>query len=103
VNVDEIPAASRDKCGTCKADIIWTVSEAGTPHPVDLAPGGHSDKAANLRLTIRAGRVHSQVVKPVLAFGNPTLHLSHFVRCPQAQQHRRPRPAADRNRRSTPR
>ena len=101
VKPEDVPAAARDKCRTCRAEVIWTWTEAGKDMPVDLAPGGYVtvDNDGNPRtvppnLSLNAtpgGVVKSRVVKPHLAFGNPHLHLSHFVRCPQSKSWRRNR------------
>ena len=99
---DEIPRAARGKCQSCKADIIWTVTEAGKDMPVDLAPGGYDTTAANIHLTAVGGEVKSRVVQPHLAFGNRTLHLAHWVRCPHSKIWRR-RPAAATGTRKAPR
>lgn len=82
---DQVPAHALDACKTCGAEVIWTVTGKNRRMMVDLAPGA---PGANLVLTVVAGEVHSRVSKPHLAFGNPTLHMSHFVKCPQASTHR---------------
>jgi hypothetical protein len=100
VNDADVPAASKALCQSCNAPIIWTVTAAGKPMPVDRAPGGHGDTAANLKLTVVGGVVRSRVLAAHLAFGNTSLHLSHFVRCPQSKVWRKP---SQYKRRSTPR
>jgi len=86
MRADEVPESARDKCRTCKADVIWTVTEAGKDMMVQLASGG---AGANLALRLEGGAVRSRVISPRLAFGNRSLHLSHFVLCPDAKLHRR--------------
>lgn len=75
-----------EKCRTCQAPMIWTVTDRCKDMPVDAQPS----KDGNLALTLDdKGRVRSRVVAPHLAFGRKDLHLSHFVRCPQADKWRR--------------
>ena len=85
---EDVPPAALDVCGSCKAETIWTVTEKGKRMMVDRVPGV---EGANLSLTVVSGEVKSRVVATLLAFGNRTLHLSHFASCPQASTHRKVR------------
>jgi len=105
VKEEDVPRSARAKCGACKADIIWTTTEAANDMPVDLLPGGYTVEVtgkagkitrtvpANIGLTVVGNVVMSRVVKAQLAFGNPNLHLAHWVRCPHSKMYRR-RPTA---------
>lgn len=96
---NEIPPMSKGLCRSCNAPIIWTITAAGgKPAPVDMQPGGYGDTVANLKLTIQDGRVYSKVLRADLAFGNKSLHLSHFVRCPESKQWRNPNPHKSKSR-----
>lgn len=97
---EDIPPSAIDRCRSCRAEFIWTETAAGKDMPVDLAPGGYTTTGgdgkphvvpADLNLNVVNGIVKSRVVKPSLAWGNPHLHLSHFVRCPQSKSWRRRR------------
>lgn len=88
MNRDGMPASQIHRCGTCKAECVWTYTEASKKMPVDVDP----HPAGNLALTIVGKRVHSRAVKPTLAFGRADLHRSHFASCVHAAKHRsRPR------------
>jgi hypothetical protein len=98
VKPEDIPPGARERCRSCKAHIIWTVTDAGKDMPVDLEPGGYdtADKngkaryvSANLALIVVGDVIKSRVVRPELAFGNTNLHLAHWVRCPHSKMWRR--------------
>lgn len=106
MNEADVPRSARAKCGACKAEIIWTKTAAGADMPVDLVPGGTVNTintkhgrdtvktvTANIGLTLVGTTVQSRVVAPHLAFGNTTLHLAHWVRCPHSKMFRRPKAA----------
>lgn len=81
-----------DECRSCKAKIVWAVTEQGKSMPVDAEPveGGN---------VYFVGSPGSLVVR-VLSDPQPTLdeqtdsadglrYLSHFATCPQADRWRR--------------
>jgi hypothetical protein len=75
-----------EPCRSCAAPIIWTVTAAGKPMPVDAEPAA----GGNLALEVDdKGTVRSRVVAPHLTFGRKDLRLSHFARCPDAAKWRR--------------
>lgn len=66
-------------CRSCAAPITWATTATGKTMPVEPSPGG------NVQLVVTgAGTVIAHVVGP--GQGD---HVSHFVTCPQAGQHRR--------------
>lgn len=72
-------------CRSCKAKIIWTVTENGKRMPVDPMPCPDG----NLALVMLSGGVlESRVVK---GDDRQDLYLSHFTTCPNANRHRRRR------------
>ena len=82
---------SSSRCTSCNANIIWaTTAATGKAMPVDVEP----HPGGNVLLTERVGRSPlAEVVAPgqdSLIAGEP-LRRSHFVTCPQADQHRRSR------------
>lgn len=77
-----------EKCRTCDADIIWTVTDSGKPMPVDAQPTSNGNIALS---TNDKGQVVSRVVPAHLAFGRRDLRTSHFVDCVHADQWRRNR------------
>ncbi len=79
-----MPKASIQRCGTCRAEILFTVTERNAPHPVEITPTA----SGNLALALHGKQVHSHVVAAKLAFGRTDLHLSHFVGCPQSRMWR---------------
>lgn len=68
-------------CRSCGAAVLWAQTENGKVMPVDPAP--HPD--GNLVLTSIGGGFQVRVDKA--APGEK--HRSHFVTCPNAEQHRR--------------
>lgn len=75
---------SASRCSSCGAEIIWTVTAAGKRMPVDSAPVG---KVTVLRTN--AADALTPLSRQVDHF------VSHFATCPNAQQHRSVRPAAE--------
>jgi hypothetical protein len=78
-------------CRTCRAPIVWVVTAAsGTSMPVDPDPVPDG----NLEL-IDAGpgqQPRAVVVDPgQLSLDGAPRYVSHFVTCPQADQHRKAR------------
>jgi hypothetical protein len=75
-----------EQCRSCPDLIIWTVTAAGKPMPVDAEPAA----GGNLALTVDdKGVVRSRVVARHLTFGRRDLRLSHFVKCKDAAKWRR--------------
>lgn len=76
-------------CTSCRAAVVWAVSDAGRAMPVNPKP---SD-VGNVTLAVHRDRLvggvlsHSKAVA-ARAHGVP-LHTSHFVDCPDADNHRR--------------
>lgn len=61
-------------CSTCGAEIIWATSERGRPMPLDAKPEKRILLEQNGKATI------ARVVDT---------YVSHFVTCPQRDEHRR--------------
>jgi len=74
------------RCKSCGAAIRWAQTENGRAIPLDADPvaGG------NIELTTVTNR-HGAVVE-VARISQDGEWQSHFVSCPQADEHRRPRP-----------
>lgn len=78
-------------CGSCAAEVIWTVTHKGRRMPVDAAPV----EGGNIRLRSEAdgdrviaeypGKEHPGLFDE----GDRARYVSHFATCPQAAQHRR--------------
>lgn len=87
---EDIPPSALVRCTSCHAECIDTTTEpAGRTMLVEIEEGA---AGGNLKLRESpTGSVKSRVMKPGLAFGNRTLHLSHFANCPNAATHRNPR------------
>lgn len=75
-------------CKTCQAPIIWTVTVKGKRMPVDAeeSPDG------NVQLHYAGDSIKAQVLAAhklhIARLSGARLHLSHFVTCAQAAQHR---------------
>ncbi len=86
-------------CVSCKAPVVWTVTEKGKPMPVDAEPAEHGTVLLSHRQVgqppvalvktreqieeLRAQHERSPQVGPLRLF------VSHFATCPNAGQHRR--------------
>lgn len=63
------------RCSSCRARIIWFLTKNLTPHPVDADTVEPDDTELDLQT-----KSHPE-----------GKHVSHFVTCPNAGQHRRKR------------
>lgn len=83
----------QDACSSCNAPIIWTVTTRGKPMPVDAEPVDVNHGGGNVLLTARhpLAPLAKVVTNPAHLFGARTVYRSHFVTCPFAARHRRPR------------
>ncbi len=76
-------------CRTCQADVVWAVTAAGKRMPVDAEPVPEGNVAL---VELDGGQVHATVLAEGEALlTDEPLYLSHFVTCPDADTHRRPR------------
>jgi len=87
MNRAEIPAECIKPCGTCRQPVVWTKTDRGARQLVEVDPAPNG----NLRLSVEGKVVRSHAVPAKLAFGHTDLHLSHFVKCAQANQWRKRR------------
>jgi hypothetical protein len=69
-------------CKSCGASIVWAVTEGGRRIPLDYEPIG--------RTVFRLVRTH-EPSEPPMALTVDAAYVTHFVTCPNAEQHRRPR------------
>lgn len=82
------------ECWSCKRTIEWAVSTKGKRMPLDVDPAedgnvildgeGIANNGERLPLAIVLG-------KGDVPLGDPVRRVSHFVTCPDADQHRRSR------------
>ena len=70
-------------CRTCGAAIVWAVTDAGKSIPIDEAP----NVDGNLVLSMEDDIQHART--PGLFDGGAPRYVSHFVTCPDAEEHRR--------------
>lgn len=84
-----------DRCRSCKAPILWTVTEAGKRMPVDLHPTPAADGgnvAVDTDRHTASGAHPATVLGPLeVELHDGPLRLSHFVTCPDADAWRSPR------------
>lgn len=66
-------------CKTCQAPVLWVKTEGGKNIPLD------GKKVANGNIDMIGGLAY--VVPP----DGSDRYISHFVTCPQAEEHRRPK------------
>jgi hypothetical protein len=93
-------ATGRGKCRSCKAWVVWALTATGRPMPVDAEPHPEGLLVLELGDTIRVRAANAEertAVLPLLTHLRPEVKLfrSHFATCPNAVQHRKPRPPRD--------
>lgn len=71
-------------CRSCMAPIYWAITTNGKRMPVDSQPSPHG----SFRLEERPDEPDPLAVW-IPAGHAPNLHEAHFVRCPNAAQHRK--------------
>lgn len=75
-----------DKCRSCSAEILWVNSAStGNVMPIDAAPveGGNIAIVAGKAVVLRGDLFEESLCGP--------RYQSHFVSCPNAQKHRKPK------------
>lgn len=77
--------AKQSKCRSCDAPIIWAKTTQDKNIPLDAEPSG----AGNITL-VPGGRAHVHSRDELFPQGE-TLYVSHFVTCPNANEHRKAR------------
>jgi hypothetical protein len=72
-----------DQCRSCRAKIVWCVTENGRRNPIDPEPvlGGN--------LIVKDRTVTPPMVKVVKPNPNVKRFVSHFVTCPQSKNWRK--------------
>lgn len=68
-------------CRSCNAEIIWAVTDSGKRMPLDAEPAERPTGLFTLDTSCDPPHATSAAHQPV--------YLSHFVTCPNADQHRR--------------
>lgn len=71
-----------DCCRTCKAPVVWAVTEKGRPMPVD------PDRVPNGNIELEDGE-DGTVARYVKADPSVERHVSHFATCQFAAEHRK--------------
>jgi hypothetical protein len=74
---------NKPRCKSCNAEIIWTVTEKGRRMPVD------AEQKLGGNIVLRPREYLPPVAFYVKANEHVLAHVSHFVTCPQAAQHRK--------------
>lgn len=76
-------------CSSCRAPILWAITSKGNAEPINPQP---SD-VGNVMLTVVGGQLLAGVLGTNQAAGardaGHRLYRSHFVDCPNANEHRR--------------
>jgi hypothetical protein len=87
---------THDLCSSCGAAIIWTTTKLGRPMPVDAEP----TPTGNIVLVDGGGGAPKAIYKrpEEIAALSCERYISHFATCPHADQHRKPKSAAQANR-----
>lgn len=77
------------RCSTCRADIVWAVTRSRKRIPLEAEP----IVAGNIRVRHGKGALLAEVVGQMRDMFDDTddgvRYESHFVRCPDASEHRR--------------
>jgi len=71
-------------CRSCEAEIEWAQTDAGKMMPLDAKPTDDGTFVLIGGKTRKANQGDLELRRP--------LHTSHFATCPNAAQHRKPRP-----------
>lgn len=73
----------KDHCGSCKAPVVWVITEKGKRMPLDKEPVPNGNI-----IVLNNGIAHfllkDEPVKP-----ETKRYVSHFATCPNAGQHRK--------------
>lgn len=89
------PVTEPSKCGSCHADVLWVVWESGKRMPVDaVADNRPPPKGGVLVLTLKGGEFGTLFVEKYDSRKhnlNRNRYTSHFVTCPNADEHRKGR------------
>lgn len=91
---DDVPLSARGSCRSCNDPVIWTRTTRDKVMPVD--PDPHPAGTLDL-LVVDRGVSAPKFVRCLVVPDAPSgterddLHRSHFVTCPNADDHRRPR------------
>lgn len=72
-------------CKKCQAAVLWVLTEAERPMPVNAEP---AHGVGNLVLTLRKGQLHARAYDAETDDGR-NRYLSHFATCPFAEQFRK--------------
>lgn len=98
VTVRRVEIHEESKCGSCRAPVVWALTEKGKPMPVNAerVPEGNivlQYRAVGMPPTVKLlGRVeldelrqqHEYNLSRGIDDGNDRLYVSHFANCPQA-------------------
>ena len=71
------------ECRSCGAEILWGTTPRGSKMPVDADPSPSGEWLL---------REDGSLEHAPAGYVSPDLYTSHFATCPNALQHRRPRP-----------
>jgi hypothetical protein len=82
-------------CSSCGAAIIWVHSEMHKPMPLDAEPGGQDPRFRKERVELGEDGQEKKVVHYVkdseMEANTARLYTSHFVSCPDRDEHRKSR------------
>lgn len=81
-------------CRSCRAPIVWALTENGRRIPLDRDPyeGGSPSGLFSVREVVVEGSGRRSLLAIAAtpdAFPGETLYRSHFATCPNAEQHRK--------------
>ena len=87
----DVPEFPREQCSSCKAPIIWGITDRLNKMPLDADPVDPATGGGNIKLTTRPGMLPlaTVVTNPAKLFGVKRVWRSHFAVCPFAAHHRR--------------
>lgn len=84
-------------CRSCEAEIVWVITENGKPMPIDAEPGGLGPKGEQPRFRKERVEMVDGKKRKIVHFvkdnemeaNTRPLYHSHFVTCPDADEHRK--------------
>lgn len=79
------------QCGSCRAPIVWAMSPAGKPSPIDAHPNTEKGNVLLLQPRGLGSMLAVVLTKDALTRARGRrlpLHTNHFVTCPDREEHR---------------
>lgn len=80
---------NRGTCTSCGAPLLWARTENGRPIPLDPEPRDDGNVYVDAHSVAHVSRRGPTAGQVALGFDSGRRYVSHFVTCPQAEEHRK--------------